>query len=390
MKNTNYQDFELLCFFLTSGGGELNNSSFSEADIKNTNWDRLFQLADGYLVIPTLYLNLKRKGYLTYLDAEARNFLEAIYELNCEHNHRLKNEALSVIRLLNSRDIKPVLLKGIAGLLTGLYEDDGERIIGDIDLLVDQSELITVVELLLDHGCQCDQAVCEQVFEGRFFMHELTIMSKSGAAKIDLHVRPTGPSGARAFISAEESKINAEVIEVGEARAILPSPFFRLMHNFYHAQHLDHSFYVYGQINLRQLIDWVKLWRQYGGEVNYFEIDDKVRLHRKATSFSLYTLNAERYLNLLKPKGNKSGWIEKMLFHRQVLQMKYSWFYSLNRRLTMSIKVAQLFSPERLRLEFGDMPMSKLVVLRITKLFDPEWYKYRARGFKSSWGWNNK
>jgi hypothetical protein len=137
---------------------------------------------------------------------------------------------------------------------------------------------------------------------------------------------------------------------------------------------------------LRQLVDWVRLWQQYGDEVNYSEIDNKVSLHRKAKSFSLYTLNAEKYLNLLKPEKNKTGWVEKTLLHRQVWQMKYRWFYKLNRPITMFIKTAQLFFPERLRLEFGDMPMSKLIVLRITKLFDPEWYRHRAHGFKGSWG----
>jgi len=385
VKNNQYQNFELLCTFLATKGGS-RSVSCTESEIRNINWERIFQLADECLVLPALYLGLRRKGYLKFLDIEARDFLETIYELNGKRNQKLKEEALSVIHILNSQGIQPVLLKGIAGLLTGLYEDDGERIIGDIDLLVDQSELAKVVELLLNHGYRCGSVeVCEQVSEGAFFMHELMMVTESNFA-IDLHVRPTGPSGKKAFISAEEAREGAEIIEVEGARALLPSPFFRFMHNFYHAQHLDHSFYIYGRINLRQLIDWVKLWQQHGSEFNYSEIDNKISLHRKTNSLSLYTLNAERCLNLLKPENNKTGWIEKTLFHRQVLQMKYRWFYKLNRFLTMFIKAAQLFSPERLCLEFGDMPMSKLVVLRITKLFDPEWYRYRARGFKSSWG----
>jgi hypothetical protein len=385
MKSTNYKNFELLCTFLATKGG-FRDVSCTESEIRNMDWERIFELADRYLVLPALYLGLKRKGYLKFLDLEAQNFLETIYELNGERNQKLKEEALSVIRILNSQDIQPILLKGIAGLLTGLYKEDGERIIGDIDLLVDKSELAKVVELLIGHGYRCgDVEVCEQVSEGAFFMHEMTMVTESHFA-IDLHVRPTGPSGKKAFISAQEAREGGGIIEVEGVHALLPSPFFRLMHNFYHAQHLDHSYYIYGRINLRQLIDWVRLWQQYGNKVNYSEIDNKVSLHRKSKSFSLYTLNAEKYLNLLKPENNKTGWFVKTLFHRQILQMKYPWFYGLNRFLTMFIKAAQLFSPERLCLEFGDLPMSKLVVLRITKLFDPEWYRYRARGFNGSWG----
>ena len=168
MQTNSYQNFELLCSFLTNTESA-ENTSFTESDVRSIDWEELFRLADGYLVLPALYLGLKRDGCLKFLDQEARDFLETIHVFNCEHNQKLKVEALRVIRKLNSQSIEPILLKGIAGLFTGLHEDDGERIIGDIDLLVDQFELEKVVKLLMDCGYWCGSSeICEQVFEGVF------------------------------------------------------------------------------------------------------------------------------------------------------------------------------------------------------------------------------
>ncbi len=381
MKDNQYQNFELLCTFLATKGGS-RSISCTESEIRNIDWGKIFQLADGYLVLPALYLGLKRKGYLKFLDQEAHNFLKTIYGFNCEHNQKLKEEALSVMRILNSRDIQPVVLKGIAGLLTGLYEDDGERIIGDIDLLVDQSELAKVVKLLIDHGYHCDsEEVCGQVFEGAFFKHELTIMTESYSAKIDLHVRPTGSSGHKAFVSIEGAREGAQVVEIDGASAILPSPFFRLLHNFYHAQHLDRS-YLSGQINLRQLIDWAELRNQYGDEGCYEKVESKARLHRKSLSHRLYLLNAWKFLKLRRPKSIKISWLERLQFWRQKLCIQSAWFSRINRVFVYVASAPLLFAPEWMRLSFGDLPLRTLIKMRIKRLLELDWYLLRIKEIK--------
>jgi len=380
VKNNQYQNFKLLCSFLRTEEGS-QHPSYTENEIKKIDWEKLFQLADGYLVLPALYLGLKRKGYLKSLDQEAHNFLKTIYGFNCEHNQKLKEEALSVIRILNSQEIQPVLLKGVAGLLTGLYEEDGERIIGDIDLLVDQLEVAKVVRLLIGHGYHCDKEVSERVFEGDFIRHELTIMTESHSVKIDLHVRPAGSSGKKTFISVAEAREGAQVVDVEGARALLPPPFFRLMHNFYHAQHIDRS-YLSGQIHLRQLIDWVKLWKQYGSEVGLAKINSKVRWYRKFLSYRLYLLNAWRLLKLPIPKGIKISWMERLLFRRQELCVQNAWFNRVNGVSVYVASAPLLLTPESLRQSFGDLPLRSLIKMRTKKLLEPGWYLRRMKEIK--------
>jgi hypothetical protein len=379
MKNVGYKNFKLLCRIFESSG--VSSHSLRE-DINNADWGGVFQLADGYHVLPALYVALKRRELLGSLDKDICDFLEGVYELNLQHNQLLKREALSVARLLNSIDIQPILLKGMAGLLSGLYEDEGERLIGDIDILVNLPELPSVLEVMLGHGYICDPEIRDQVFSSSFHKHELTLMTESWSVKIDLHVRPTGPSGRDAFVSIEGAMTEAEAVELGGARFLLPPPLFRLMHNFYHAQYLDRS-YLEGNINLRQLIDWVKLWQRYGNMIDISAMEHKLRIYHQISSLRLYVLNAERYLGMPIPAGVKTGWLEELLFRRQRLSLHSSWFRSINRFSIYFLYGAQmLLAPERLRLKYGDLPLKRLIALRITGLLNFRWYWRRFEDVK--------
>jgi len=375
------KEFELLCRILSTREIDCGDTLGFGSDLENASWEVLLQLADGYHVTSALHVCLKRRGCLRGLDKEVVDFLEGGHELNCLHNQLLKNEALTAIRLLNTKGIDPVLLKGMAGLMTGLYEDDGERLIGDIDLLINIAGLRSALRVFLDHGYHCDDEVCDKVFSSTFHMHELTLITKSGSAKLDLHVRPTGPSGEEAFVSTEGAMAKAEVVELEGARFLLPSPVFRFMHNFYHAQYLDRS-YLEASINLRQLIDWVKLWRRYDGEVIVSAMEQKLLLHRQLSSFRLYVLSAERYLDLPMPASIKVGWYERLVFKRQNLLMQYQGLSTINAVFVFFLSGAQLIIPERLRLTHGNLPLWRLIVLRIADLFDPRWYWRRIGDIK--------
>jgi len=377
MKYVGYENFKLLCRIVESWEVDSDSSHRLRDELKNADWELLFQLADGYHTLPALHVALKRKALLEFLDKEICDFLEGVYELNLQHNQLLKREALSVIQLLNSIELKPILLKGMAGLLSGLYDDEGERIIGDIDILVDLYELPAVLEVMLDHGYICDPEIRDQVFKSKFHKHELTLMTESWAVKIDLHVRPMGASGDKAFISTDDARDRAEPVNIDGACFLLPSPLFRLMHNFYHAQYLDRS-YLEGNINLRQLIDWVKLWQRYGHLIDISAMEKKLRIHYQISSLRLYVLNAERYLGVPIPAGVKTGWLVELLFLRQKLSLQSHWFRLINRFFIYFLYGAQmLVVPERLRLKYGDLPLRRLIALRIAGLLSFRWYLRR-------------
>ena len=49
-------------------------------------------------------------------------------------------------------NIRPIFLKGTANLLAGVYEDIGERMVGDIDFIFSQQDYPKAITILRDFG----------------------------------------------------------------------------------------------------------------------------------------------------------------------------------------------------------------------------------------------
>jgi hypothetical protein len=374
-----WESFQLLCQYVIPSANKKSQSGHQQI-LDYRDWDYILALADGYLVTPSFYLGLQQTEVLENLNKDVQNHLEGIYHLNCERNTELKSQALDAIQLFNSEGIQPILLKGIAGLLTGLYQHQGERVIGDIDLLVDQIELGKAVELFTANGYQCDQDTQSAVSSHSYYFHELSLFPKTGCTRIDLHVRP-GRSGASAFVSSEYAKNQATQLVLEGATTLLPSPEFRLMHNFYHAQCHDYC-YLNGSINLRQLIDWRRLWQMAESSVNNEAIEDRLNLHGQRHSFGLYVMTANKLLRQPMPADVRVNLFIKLLFLRQQLCLQYPWFYKLNAFITFVLRGILAFTPERLELGFGNVPTAKLLIIFIQKFFDPTWHKRKFDNIK--------
>lgn len=129
-------------------------------------WDHLVTLSGGHLVQQTLYIRFKQIGILPLLPEELSDHLRMVYELNQQRNIAILGQINQINSLLATAGIVPIYLKGAGNLLDGLYEDVGERMIGDIDLLVSDAEFIQAVNLLKGEGYEhaypffeCDRAI---------------------------------------------------------------------------------------------------------------------------------------------------------------------------------------------------------------------------------------
>jgi hypothetical protein len=116
------------------------------------NWELFVSMASGHLVLPSVYLRFKRYGIISDLPGELNDHLKMIYELNYQRNTAILAQISRINRLFATAGIVPVYLKGAGNLLDHLYEDAGERMLGDIDLLVSDAEFFQAVKLLKDEG----------------------------------------------------------------------------------------------------------------------------------------------------------------------------------------------------------------------------------------------
>ena len=116
---------------------EEKNRQEIEKQLKSTSidWDAVVKVSTAHYVFPALYCNFKRANFLKYLPADLVDYMKHITDLNRDRNSQILQQAQELNSLLLANNIRPIFLKGTGNLLAGIYADNGERMVGDIDFL---------------------------------------------------------------------------------------------------------------------------------------------------------------------------------------------------------------------------------------------------------------
>ena len=119
---------------------------------KSIDWDAVVKVSTAHYVFPALYCNLKRVDFLKYLPQELVSYIKHITNLNRERNEKIIEQAQELNSLLLANNITPIFLKGTGNLLAGIYEDIGERMVGDIDFLFSIKDYSKAIIILREFG----------------------------------------------------------------------------------------------------------------------------------------------------------------------------------------------------------------------------------------------
>ena len=132
---------------------EEKNRKEIENQLKNTkiDWDSVVKVSTTHYVFPALYCNLQRVNFLHYLPTDLVEYMAHLTSLNRERNIQIIEQAKEINQLLLENNIIPVFLKGTGNLLEGLYEDIAERMLSDIDLILNKKDAKKADEILRDH-----------------------------------------------------------------------------------------------------------------------------------------------------------------------------------------------------------------------------------------------
>jgi hypothetical protein len=116
---------------------EEKNRDEIELVLKTTDldWESVVKVSTSHYVFPALYCNFKRANFLKYLPADLVDYMKHITDLNRDRNSQILQQAQELNSLLLANNIRPIFLKGTGNLLAGIYADNGERMVGDIDFL---------------------------------------------------------------------------------------------------------------------------------------------------------------------------------------------------------------------------------------------------------------
>ena len=118
-------------------------------DINNINFEKLITLTSGHLMLPALFFNIQKKKAAYLFPEDFIDYIKGIYAINKARNEILLDEAKELSELLVENNIKHIFLKGTALLLSNVFEDIGERMIGDIDFIIqgkDEEKIKKVLE----------------------------------------------------------------------------------------------------------------------------------------------------------------------------------------------------------------------------------------------------
>ncbi len=124
------------------------NEVLKGIDPDNINFEKLITLASGHLMLPALFFNINKKNVSYLFPEDFIEYIKEIYSINKARNTVLLKEAKELSELLYKNNIKHIFLKGTALLLSNVFEDIGERMVGDIDFIIQHKDEEKVKKVL--------------------------------------------------------------------------------------------------------------------------------------------------------------------------------------------------------------------------------------------------
>ena len=185
----------------------LTNAITLPIPMKNEDWQEIIYLGSVHGVLPRLFEALRDQHRLEFLPADASEALEGFYELNCLFNHRLREQIITVTRLLNVHDIYPVWLKGATNLLAADWKLSSRTML-DLDLWIpDKKDQLRALEILGKDGYFIqpesvgrDYSLCQ---------HYAPIIKTDLPARLEIHRHVVSP--ACASLLTDESALNTAI-----------------------------------------------------------------------------------------------------------------------------------------------------------------------------------
>lgn len=266
------------------------NETLKKDLLNNTfNWDNIVKTGSKHLIIPTLYIRLKSKNLLSYLPKDLQDYLKYIYTLNKDRNESLITEVQLINSWFNKENIEHVFLKGAAMIASNYYEDIGERMLGDIDILVPKNLSEKAFQLLTDHGYTFakEPTINPKYFEDK---HLLRLASKNTIGAVEVHFK---------LLDKDQDNLHPkDVLKdkqfVRDTNIPIPSVKHLLIHNVLNFQINDHGSY-YNYIGLKNCFDTLVL-------LPHLNFSDKENLFINKHIVNNFNLGSLYFNDIPKPK----------------------------------------------------------------------------------------
>ena len=328
--------------------------------------DRFIYLCSNHLVLPVIYLRFKNTGLIEYFPDEYADHLKKIYETNKIRNSGILLQIDEISSQLKTKNIEPLYLKGTANLMDNLYSDEGERMIGDIDFLVQKKDYKKTIELVKELNYNSDV----KMYDGLTSMkHYPRLFRRDVPADVEIHLAPVNFAYTKQFNTELLFQNKKEI--TNRSNCFVSSNEHKLIHTFIHSQ-LSNKGYQFKQIGLRDLYDFYLLSQK----VNTADVIATIEEKGKAEVFT-------NYVEYLMATGNNDNIDKKtkqfIARHQWFLNHPKQHHYYLN-----TLKLYELIFKRYLGKIILALFQKSAFNYIYVRLKDPKWYKRHFKGLKKN------
>jgi hypothetical protein len=207
-------------------------------DINTINFENLIKLASSHLMLPALYFNINKKNYSCLFPDDFIAYIRNIFAINKARNEILLSEAKELSELLFENNIKHIFLKGTALLLSNVFEDIGERMIGDIDFIIQHKDEEKIKKVLEENKYSSKNTIW--LFRFIKHRHLPRTTHKNKIIAIEPHLKLLNPRYRCAFNTKRLLNDFNEGLETVKT----PSTSFLFDHCIYALQVRDKGFFI--------------------------------------------------------------------------------------------------------------------------------------------------
>ena len=309
MRNRQSERALVAAFFSGRAEKGLLSRPLSDAD-----WEDLIRAAAAEYLLPALHCRLSEMQVA--IPQDVGDFLASVEHMNRERNEHMFDEGQAIAGALNAIEIEPVLLKGAAYLVEGVYSDPGRRYLCDLDVLVPASRLEEAAEALEREGYRPDTDDTMARFRHHYPQLQRPLAANGlPGAPVDLHHSP-GQGVSQRLLSGEEILRDARLVEWRGVRVRIPSPEHLVVHLILHSQ-IHHSYSERIWPPLRAIEDLAMLNRYFGGRLDWRAVRERFRAHGELSTLELHLLQANETLGMPLPFAIELGWIERVRWMRR-------------------------------------------------------------------------
>lgn len=283
-----YHDF--LCAAFRNDRGEV------RAALRRDTWDweALIRTASREALLPAMHAQFKSLDLLPELPAEVASFLQAVETVNRERNQAIVTELKAAVAQLNRIGIEPVLLKGLAYLTTGVYQDPAHRFLTDIDILVPEEQREAAAETLAQNGWRADE-----LDPFRNYRHHAPPLRRPSSVWIEIH-HSLGEAGCDRLLPGQEVIGRSLAVDLDGLQVRVPSAQDLLAHLILHSQ-IQHPYDGRIWTPIRAMLDLLLLNRRFASELTWESVASRFSAARKYGVFALFLLQVEDSLGVTIP-----------------------------------------------------------------------------------------